>query len=148
MALRYGARFILTLGSVIGALGYIGAAFGAVSAPLTITWTTVISAEVGIGYAALPMLIAEHAPAREIGSANGVNALLRAIGTAIGSSVVGGITAALIVTHNGANTPSHLALLGIALFGLFIGVITSIVSTQARASKRGTQSIPGPPFTD
>lgn len=144
MADRHGARFILALGSAIGAVGYIGAAFGAVSAPLTITWTTVISAGVGVGYAALPMLIAQHAPAREIGSANGVNALLRAIGTAIGSSVVGGIAAALIVPHNGASTPSHLALLGIALFGLFIGVVTVIVSTQARVSRRVLTSVVDP----
>lgn len=135
-----GSRFILTLGSAIGALGYIGAAFGATSAALTITWTTIISAGVGIGYAALPMLIAEYAPGHEIGSANGVNALLRAIGTAIGSSAVGAFTAAFVVTRDGASTPSHVALLAIALFGLLVGVITTFVSSQARASKRATSS--------
>lgn len=119
MAQRHGARFVLVLGSAIGTLGYVGAALAATTATLTITWTTLISAGVGIGYAALPMLIVEHAPAREIGSA-----------------VVGALTAQLVVTNQATTTPSHVALLAIAIFRLIIGVVTTIVSTQARASKQ------------
>ena len=140
MADRYSARFILVLGSAIGVLGYIGAAVASISAPLTIVWTSVISAGVGIGYAALPMLIVEHAPRQEIGSANGVNALLRAIGTAIGSAVVGGFTAILIVSEHGVTTPSSIALLAVSVFGVIVGLLTTFVSTQARALQQLVKS--------
>ena len=140
MADRYSARFILVLGSAIGVLGYIGAAVASISAPLTIVWTSVISAGVGIGYAALPMLIVEHAPRQEIGSANGVNALLRAIGTAIGSAVVGGFTAILIVSEHVVTTPSSIALLAVSVFGVIVGLLTTFVSTQARALQQLVKS--------
>lgn len=140
MADRHSARFILALGSAIGALGYVGAALASASAALTITWTTIISAGVGIGYAALPMLIVEHAPQREIGSANGVNALLRAIGTAIGSSLVGAVSASMIVTDGAVTTPNQSALITIAVFGIATGILTTIVSIQARVSTRSIQN--------
>lgn len=136
MAERHGPRFILTLGAAIGAVGYIGAAAASTSAPVAIMWTTLISAGVGVGYAALPMLIVKHAPQHEIGSANGVNALLRAIGTAIGSAVVGTLCALFVVPHGETTTPSQFALLAVALFGLAISIITIIVSMEARESKR------------
>lgn len=55
------------------------------------------TSEGGFGIAALPMLIARYAPRPQIGEANGVNALVRAIGTAIAGtafttiSVIAGI---------------------------------------------------------
>ncbi|MDR3084109.1 MAG: MFS transporter, partial [Streptomyces sp.] len=92
IAQRFGPRSVLMVGAAVTAVGYGLGLVASLSAPLAIVWTTVISAGVGIGYAALPMLVVRYAPDREIGSANGVNALLRAIGTAIASALVAALT--------------------------------------------------------
>lgn len=128
MAQRFSARIVLIIGAIIAGLGYILATFAALSPTATITWTTIISAGVGIGYAALPMLIVQHAPLREIGSANGVNALLRAVGTAIASAMVGAITAGLL--------PGATSLTIIGAIGGAVSVITIFFGIAARSAGR------------
>lgn len=132
MAQRFGPRVVLGIGAAVAAAGYLLSIVASPAAALVIVWTTVIGIGVGIGYAALPMLIVRYAPAAEMGSANGVNALLRAIGTAIASTVVAAIGATLSVTVHGSAVPSATALGTIALVGAVLGAVTVGLARFAR----------------
>ncbi|MDQ8705414.1 MFS transporter [Streptomyces sp. LHD-70] len=134
IAQRFGPRSVLTIGAAVTAVGYSLGLVASLNAPLAIVWTTVISAGVGIGYAALPMLVVRYAPDREIGSANGVNALLRAIGTAIASALVAALTAAMAPSGGARGGSSAEALTTIGSIGFALGAATIVLATLARAS--------------
>lgn len=133
LAERFGPRVVLEISAVVTGLGYLSRAFLSLSGGWTIVWATLIGIGVGIGYAALPMLVVKHAPLREMGSANGVNALMRAIGTAIASAVIATISTGMSVPFGDATVPSQAALLTMALFGVVLSALTYVMATLARS---------------
>lgn len=128
------SRLVLMLGAAITLVGYGLTTFFPVNAVMVIAWTTIISIGVGMGYAALPMLIVRYAPLHELGSVNGVNALLRAIGTAIASALVGAISVAMAVNIAGKNVPSSSALTVLGAIGIMLAVVTWGLASFARRS--------------
>lgn len=133
LARRYGPRVVLILGAAVTGGGYLLRLLVTPNAPLAIVWTTVISIGTGIGYAALPMLVARYAPLHEMGAANGVNALMRAIGSAIASSIVTAITAAFAVRVGGGAVPSASALALIAGLGIALSAVAAGFAWFARS---------------
>ncbi|MFJ9175411.1 MFS transporter [Streptomyces sp. NPDC102360] len=129
LAERLGARAVLTVGASVTGLGYLLRIIVTPSAGMAVVWTTVVGIGVGIGYAALPMLITAHAPAREIGAANGLNALLRAIGTAIASAGVAGISTVMATEAHGAQVPTSTALLTVSACGVGFSLLTLVFSS-------------------
>ena len=91
---------------------------------------------VGIGYAGLPMMIVAHSPAVETGSANAVNALMRSIGMAASSAMVAAITGSLAVSVGDKTVPSATALIVVAVIGVVLGLVATLLSLAARSSKR------------
>lgn len=134
LADRFSPRRVLQIGGVVTALGYLGLRFGSVSAAALIAWTTLVGIGVGIAYAAFPMLVAKHAPLSEMGSANGVNALLRAIGTALASSAVAALSAALAVHEAGRSVISATGLHTVALLGVALGLVTVALGQRAHVA--------------
>lgn len=132
VAERAGPRNVLVLGAVISVMAYALAVLLPVTAGLAIVWTTLVSTGVGIGYAALPMLIVRHAPLRETGAANGFNALLRAIGTAIASALVGAIAAGMAVQSGAVHAPSAAALTTIGTVGIALSGLAVVLAFFAR----------------
>ncbi|UEJ81899.1 MFS transporter [Brachybacterium halotolerans subsp. kimchii] len=132
LAARFGPRPVLEIGGVVTALGYLLRLLVTPSAPVTIVWTTLIGIGVGIAYAAMPMLVVRYAPPRETGSANGVNALMRAIGSAIASALVAAITAGLVAEVDGGIVPSAASLGTIALIGLVLSAVSTVLASFAR----------------
>lgn len=133
LAKQPGARSVLTVGASITGIGYLLRIIATPNAATAVVWTTVVGIGVGIGYAALPMLITAHAPAHEIGAANGLNALLRAIGTAIASAGVAGISTLLAAESGGAHVPSAEALLTVSVCGVIFSLFTLVFSFLARS---------------
>lgn len=127
-----GPRLLLVLGAVITGLGYLMRVGIHIHPAWTILAATVLSMGIGIGYAAMPMMIVEYAPRAEIGSANAVNALMRAIGMAVSSALVSAVTAAMITTVNGVNTPSRTALLTLGIMGIAMAVVAAVLAWFAR----------------
>jgi MFS family permease len=85
-------RTLMTGAAVLGA-GYL-VAFLLMDAPWQLlVASVVISSGVGIGYAAMPALIMGSTPAAEAGSALGVNALMRSVGTTTAAAVMATILA-------------------------------------------------------
>lgn len=131
LARRYGPRIVLVVGAVVIGAGYLLRLLATPNAATAITWTTVIGIGAGIGYAALPMLVAKHAPAREMGSANGVNALMRAVGSAVASSMVSAVGASFAVTASGRTHPSQTGLSVVTCIGLALAIVAGCFALAA-----------------
>lgn len=135
LARRHGPRAVLVIGAAVIGVGYLLRLLATPNAPAAIMWTTVIGIGAGIGYAALPMLVVKHAPAREMGSANGVNALMRAVGSAIASSMVTAVSASFAVTMAGRTHPSHTGLSVVAGIGVALALVAGCFALAAREGK-------------
>jgi MFS family permease len=97
MLTRAGGRITLAVGAAVIAAGYV-IGLMMMNAPWQLLIAScVVTAGVGIGYAAMPTLIMRHVPVEEIGSGVGVNTLMRSIGTTTAGAVI-----ALILTSNTA----------------------------------------------
>jgi MFS family permease len=93
LSAKYGPKFTLILGMLIIAIGY-GAGLGLMSAAWqSLVIAVVLGAGIGLAYSSLPALIVGAVPASETGAANGLNTLMRSIGTSVSSAVVGMVLA-------------------------------------------------------
>ena len=102
---RSGARVSLATGSIVICSGYV--LFVCVLngvLPLAWPWilacSALVGAGLGIAYSAMPALIMQVVPVSQTGEANGVNALMRAVGTALSTAVVG-----MVLTASTIQTP-------------------------------------------
>ncbi|MFF4695051.1 MFS transporter [Streptomyces chattanoogensis] len=101
-----GPKVSLMLGSVVIAIGY-ASALGLVHA----VWQTlIVSALIGGGialaYAAMPALIMGAVPPSETAAANGLNTLMRSIGTSTASAVLGVVLSHMTQPLGGVPLPS------------------------------------------
>lgn len=93
LSARYGPKLTLMLGMLIIAVGY-GAGLGLMSAAWqTIVISVVVGAGIGLAYSSLPALINGAVDPSETGAANGLNTLMRSIGTSVSSAVIGMVLA-------------------------------------------------------
>jgi EmrB/QacA subfamily drug resistance transporter len=104
---RRGPKVTLMLGALIVAIGY-GAGIGLMSAVWQlVVVAAVIGAGVGLAYGAMPALIMGAVPTSETAAANGLNTLMRSIGTSVASAVAGVILAQLTMTLGPATVPTQ-----------------------------------------
>lgn len=105
---RHGARISLALGAVVIAGGYLVLLLATIGPwPMHWLWILASSASVGAGlgiaYSAMPALIMAVVPVEQTGEANGVNALMRSVGTSMATAVVAMVlTGATTVTATAA----------------------------------------------
>ncbi|WP_445279483.1 MFS transporter [Streptomyces sp. DSM 118148] len=93
LSARYGPRTTLITGLLIIGAGY-GGGLGLMDAAWqTIVTSVVLGAGIGLAYSSLPALIIGAVPASETGAANGLNTLMRSIGTSVSSAVIGMVLA-------------------------------------------------------
>lgn len=103
---RYGPKVSLMLGMAVIAIGY-GAGLGLMSAAWqTIVIAVLIGAGIGLAYSSLPALIIGAVDASETGAANGLNTLMRSIGTSVSSAVIGMVLANTSVQMGPVAVPS------------------------------------------
>ncbi|MFF1610124.1 MFS transporter [Amycolatopsis sp. NPDC058278] len=103
---RFGPRPTLMSGALVIAAGYAFAIVLMDNALELITASVIIGAGVGIAYAAMPALIMGSVPVTETASANGLNSLMRSVGTAISSAVMAAMLAQLTISVGGLAVPS------------------------------------------
>jgi EmrB/QacA subfamily drug resistance transporter len=84
---RYGNKVPLAIGGFLTALGLALLAASHASQLEIITFSLVMSAGIGLAFAAMPNLIIEAVPAQQTGEATGFNALVRSVGSSLGSQV-------------------------------------------------------------
>src|SRR6478752_7515344 len=98
----FGPKYALALGAGVLGGGYL-LSFFLMSAPWQVLVASLIcSAGVGIGYAAMPTLIMDAVPMNEAGSAVGINALMRSVGTTVAAAVM-----AAILTSSSTGIPTE-----------------------------------------
>lgn len=106
LSARRGPKTTLILGMLIIAVGY-GAGLGLMSAAWqTVVIAVVLGAGIGLAYSSLPALIIGAVDASETGAANGLNTLMRSIGTSLSSAVIGMVLANTAVRTGPVDVPS------------------------------------------
>ena len=95
---RVGNKVPLTLGGFVTAIG-LGLLAVAHSTQLQVLlFCIVMSAGIGLAFAAMPNLILEAVPAEQTGEATGFNALVRSVGSSLGSQISATLLAASAVS--------------------------------------------------
>ncbi|MFB7220771.1 MFS transporter [Streptomyces sp. NPDC056227] len=106
LSARRGPKVSLMLGLLVIAIGY-GAGLGLMSAAWqTVVIAVVLGAGIGLAYSSLPALIIGAVDPSETGAANGLNTLMRSIGTSVSSAVIGMVLANTSVRMGSVSVPS------------------------------------------
>ncbi|MEO6309948.1 MAG: MFS transporter, partial [Leifsonia sp.] len=103
---RRGARASLLLGIAVITIAYAIAVGLMTEVWHTVLVATLVGVGVGFAYAAMPTLIMAAVPASETAASNGLNSVMRTLGSTAASAVIGVILSVNIVTVNGVTTPS------------------------------------------
>ncbi|GAA0610161.1 hypothetical protein GCM10009534_51180 [Kribbella sandramycini] len=123
-----GARFTLGIAAVLMAVGYVVRLFTSHNLAGIVAGATVVSAGTAIAYSALPALIMHAVPVTETAAANGINALMRTIGTAVCSAIVATVLANLTIADAGRVAPALSAYLSVfVVAGLAAAVAAALV---------------------
>ncbi|MFF9805611.1 MFS transporter [Streptomyces coeruleorubidus] len=106
LSAKCGPKVTLILGLLIIAIGY-GAGLGLMSAAWqSLVISVLLGAGIGLAYSSLPALIVGAVPASETGAANGLNTLMRSIGTSVSSAVIGMVLANTADNVGGVEIPT------------------------------------------
>ncbi|WP_427015722.1 MFS transporter [Pseudarthrobacter sp. P1] len=103
---RFGAKATLIVGASVLAGAYVARVFLTDAVWMVIVGATVVSMGTAIAYAAMPTLIMRSVPITETASANGLNSLLRAVGTSTASATVAAVLTAVTIHVGGVALPS------------------------------------------
>ncbi|MEY4136859.1 MAG: hypothetical protein RL205_987 [Actinomycetota bacterium] len=125
---RFGARSTLMFGSVILVLGYVVRSFVMSTELLVVIGAVVVSGGTAFTYSALPVLIMRAVPLHETAAANGLNTVVRMIGTSIASATVAAILISMTVTMGDHHFPTQTAFQVVFLCAggtAFIGLIVA-----------------------
>jgi MFS family permease len=146
LSAKYGPKTTLILGMLIIGIGY-GAGLGLMSAAWqSLVIAVVLGAGIGLAYSSLPALIVGAVPASETGAANGLNTLMRSIGTSVSSAVIGMVLANTANNVGGVAIPtmhgfrvSFLIATGAVTVGLVLALLLPKRSTPAAEVAQHTQ---------
>lgn len=151
---RFGNKLPLTLGGVLTAagLGLLAATHG--SQAEVIAFSVVMSAGIGLAFAAMPNLIIEAVPPHQTGQATGFNALVRSVGSSLGSQVsatiLAGSAVARIPTDAGFTHAFAVSAVVAALAGtvaLLIPRVTDRIHTPALDQVGAASPLPDPAYS-
>ncbi|MEU8028968.1 MFS transporter [Streptomyces sp. NPDC049099] len=139
LSAKYGPKTTLIIGLLIIALGY-GGGLGLMDAAWqTIVTSVVLGAGIGLAYSSLPALIVGAVPASETGAANGLNTLMRSIGTSVSSAVIGMVLANTANDVGGVAIPTmhgfRVSFL-IATAAVAVGLLLALFLPSARHAAR------------
>lgn len=103
---RFGARSLLVAGALVIAFGFVLRVFLHRSVLEVMVASGISSLGTALAFAAMPILIMRSVPITETASANGLNTLLRSIGTSSGSATVAAVFAAFTMKAGTATVPT------------------------------------------
>ncbi|MEU0578799.1 MFS transporter [Streptomyces griseoincarnatus] len=138
LSARYGPKVTLITGLLVIAAGY-GGGLGLMSAAWqTVVTSVVLGAGIGLAYSSLPALIVGAVPASETGAANGLNTLMRSIGTSVSSAVIGMVLANTSDVVGGVAVPTlhgFRVSFGIATAAVAVGLVLALFLPGRRPSE-------------
>lgn len=119
-----GPRTTLMIGAVVIAVGYgLGAAFHSAVWHLVLS-SVVIACGIGLAYGAMPALIMAAVPITQTAAANGLNNLMRALGTSFASAIAGVLLATLV---SSSGVPTEGAFVLVMLLGAGGSVVALVI---------------------
>ena len=125
---RFGPKPLLAAGSAVIAISYVIAVVVDLDVWHVLVVNLVVGVGIGLGFAAMPALIMRVVPSHETGAANGLNTLMRSLGTTSAAAVVGGVLAAGGAELNGMPVPSDDAFRTALLLGLLASVVCTVLA--------------------
>ncbi|WKN50567.1 MFS transporter [Nocardioides sp. Arc9.136] len=126
-----GARITLMVGAAVLGAGYLVAYFLMEAPWQLLVASCILSAGVGIGYAAMPTLILDAVPVREAGAAVGLNALMRSVGTTLSAAVMGTLlTSNTVAAGGGLELPTK----GAFQLCFIVGAVAAFVGVAIAAA--------------
>jgi MFS family permease len=102
----FGGKTALMAGAVVMIIGYVGRVFFYDSIASVIIGSTMVSVGTAIAYASMPTLIMAAVPITETASANGLNSLVRSIGTSTSSAAVAAVLTSVTLTVGAKSLPA------------------------------------------
>ncbi|MFD4259530.1 MFS transporter [Streptomyces sp. NPDC058534] len=134
---RHGARVTLLTGLCVIGVGY-GVGLGLMAEVWQIVvMSMIVSAGVGIAYAASPALIMGAVPVTETASANGINSLMRSIGTSSSSAVMAAMLASMTMQLGPVSVPTENGFrmtYVVAMLAAVAGIVLTLLIPRARRS--------------
>lgn len=107
---KYGPQVTLLSGAVVMALAYVARVFFSEDLAQVVLGSVMVGAGTALAYGALPTLIMRAVPVTESASANGLNVLLRSVGTSSASAATAAVTTASFLVVAGHAVPTRGAL--------------------------------------
>ncbi len=135
-----GPRTSLILGAIIITVGFTLAVFFLDQVWHVILVSTITGIGVGFAYAAMPTLIMRAVPPSETAAANGLNSVMRTLGSTISATAVG----IILSTHVAGGVPTRDAFSYVFIMGaavVLVGVIIALFIPR-RFTNYDTSSIP------
>ncbi|RVW10468.1 MFS transporter [Prescottella agglutinans] len=131
-----GPRFTLMVGSVVVGLGYLFVFFLSSSVWMIVVGGMIIGAGVGLSYSSMPALIIGAVPVSETAAANGLNSLMRSIGTSSAAAVISVVLASMTVTLGTATIPSFDAFRATFVIAIVAAVVALAFASLIPKAKR------------
>jgi EmrB/QacA subfamily drug resistance transporter len=144
---RFGNKVSLTMGGLTTAIGLALLAWFHGSQLEVALFATLMSGGIALAFAAMPNLILEAVPAQQTGEATGFNALVRSVGSSLGSQVSATLLAASAVSSIATDTgytDAFLVSAGVALCSAAVAVcIPRVGGDDARSRARNAVEMAG-----
>jgi MFS family permease len=125
---RVGAKPLLIAGACVIGSSYVVAVIADLDVWLVLILNTAIGVGIGLGYAAMPTLIMQAVPRSETGAANGLNTLMRSLGTSLAAAVIAAVLASSAPVSGGAVAPSPEGYQAALLAGLAAAAACAILA--------------------
>jgi MFS family permease len=109
MIRRVGSPITLLVGTLVMAVAYVARVFASATLWQVVVGSVVVGIGTSMAFAAMPSLIMAAVPRTETAQANGLNTLLRSVGTATASAAIAALLTGLVVTAGGAAHPTYAA---------------------------------------
>ena len=139
LTIAFGPRISLATGGAVIGLGYVMFIVLLIGW-LPVDWWTmlvngcIIGAGLGIAYSAMPALIMSAVPVEQTGEANGVNALMRVVGTSMSAALVGMILTWSLTELGVPSTAGYLWASGISLAACVVAALIALAIPEPKAT--------------
>ncbi|MFT4259356.1 MFS transporter [Microbacterium sp.] len=142
---RSGPKPLFVAGAAIIAATYLAAVLLPLPAWGILVINVFVGIGIGLGYAAMPTLIMRAVPAAETGAANGLNTLMRSLGTAVAAAAIAAVLAQSAVDVDGVSLPTADGFQLALILGLAAAVVCTVLALlipQPRGGVEGRPSLP------
>ena len=140
-----GPRVSLILGAFVIAVAFGIAVFLMHEVWHVILVSTLVGLGTGFAYSAMPTLIMHSVPPTETAAANGLNSVMRTLGSTVAASLIGVILSSRFVLSNGIEIPTREAFQTVFLLAAgvaFVGAVVAVFIPRRERRYEDTQSIP------